>query len=259
MKQEQVFVVELKKHLEDPGHMIPMHAMDTFRGFVAETVDSLLDAFVNKDMILVEQMLKDQRKLRKMITEELRGYSDEAVVVSSKYIQTYNLINKMVQNEKRRNRIGDNMCMIEQSYSDTRKVLVYLYRHTHVQHKVLTRELDIPRSTLSDLLKVMEKAGCVEKISTGKFSFFSLTVEGRRYVKESVDGVEREVIIDQQSFRDGVQRLVEGKGNQNFMQFFQQRGYSQNPAAILETEGDGMVKSAKWKSCPYLVMEGADR
>lgn len=259
MKEEQVFLVELKRHLKDPGYVVAPHIVEAFRGFVTEMVDSFLDGYANKDLAGVEQMLKDQRKLRKQLTGELREHSDEIVVISSKYVQTYNLMNKMVQNEKRRRGIADTMSFIEQSYSHTRAVLRYLYRHTNVQHKILSDRLDIPKSTLSDLLKVLEMAGCVERMQKGKFSFFNLTVEGRKYVRENINGIDREVVIDQRAFRSGVQELVEVKTDCDHRHLFSGRGYTKNMVSILETDENGIARNAKWRSCAKFALEGMDR
>lgn len=255
MNKEQVFVAELKKHLENPEHRIAARTVEAFQGFVAETVDSFLNSLINKDMVAVEQMLKKQRKIRKLITEELRRYPDEAVIISSKYVQTYNLMNKMLQNERRKRNIAVTMKLIEQSYVHTKKVLIYLYRHVNVQHKTLANVMDIPKSTLSDLLRVLETAGCVEKIEQGKFSFFNLTVEGRKYVRETVTDIDQEVIVDQRSFRSDVLRLVENKTDFNTINSFAWRSYKKNTAAILEVNENGIQESAKWKSCECFPSE----
>lgn len=257
MKEEQFFVEELKKHLDNPEHMVAAGVVEAFRGFVAQTVDTFLGGFENKDLDRIEQMLNEQRRLRKVISREIRRYPDEAVVVSCKYVQTYNLMNKMVQSEKRRRNIADTMALIEQTYTHTRKVLIYLYRHTNVQHGVLVKALNIPKSSLSDLLKVLEKAGCVERIQNGKCSFFNLTVEGRKYVKETIHTSEQEVIIDQRVFRSGVQQFVEVKADQDLMRPFPWRVRSNHTAAVWSVSEEGMKGSAKWKSYAGIV-EGVE-
>lgn len=257
MKEEQLFVEELKGHIKNPEHMVAAGVVEAFRRFVAQTVDSFLVGFENKDLDRIEQMLKEQRKLRKVITGELRRHPDEAVLVSCKYVQTYNLMNKIVQIEKRRRNISDTMALIEQTYTHTRKVLIYLYRHNNVQHGILVKSLNIPKSSLSDLLKVLEKAGCVERIHNGKCSFFNLTVEGRKYVKETIHTSEQEVIVDQRVFRSGVQQFIGVKADQDLMRSFPLEMRSNHTVTVWNVGEEGIKGSAKWKSYAGII-EGVE-
>lgn len=259
MNEGQEFVLELKKHLENSRYMIAASTLEAFRDFVSATVDSLLNSFINKDMAMMEQTLKEQRMLRKMITEELRRYQDEVVVISSKYVQTYNLMKKLAQNERRKRNIAETMKPIEQAYSYAKQVLTYLYRHTNVQHKILVSEIGIPKSTLSDFMKILETAGCVEKIEQGKFSFFNLTAEGRKYVKETVADIDEEIIVDQRSFRSDVLQLIENKTDFEDKTLYTWRGYKKNTGTILETGDNGIPESAKWRDYKYFSSEYVER
>ena len=60
----------------------------------------------------------------------------------------------------------------------------YLYRHPNTQHKTLCAELKLNKGYLSQLLRDMERTGCVERYAAGRMSFYSLTLYGQEFIKK---------------------------------------------------------------------------
>ncbi len=211
MEEYNRLISELEKSIKNSGNMISEVNAEAFRNLLAESTNVYIQAYCERDYESVEKLLREQRKLRKVLTRELREYTDQAAVICSKMVQTYNIFNKLMRDNTERRNFAADISSIEKRYAHTREVLIYLYKHVHVQHKELKEAFDIPGSTLSDLLKVLEQAECVEKITGGRCSFYDLTNEGRKYLKETVKDIDEEIIVDRDSFRDDSLKTVEGK------------------------------------------------
>ena len=68
--------------------------------------------------------------------------------------------------------------------ANVKNIAEFLLDHPDSQHKVIAENIDIDKGYLSHILKELQEAGCVERYGTGKRSFFSLSVQGREYVKK---------------------------------------------------------------------------
>ena len=60
----------------------------------------------------------------------------------------------------------------------------YLYKNPNAQHKTISAELGLNKGYLSQLLRDMERTGCVERYAAGKMSFYSLTLYGQEFIKK---------------------------------------------------------------------------
>ena len=68
--------------------------------------------------------------------------------------------------------------------ANVKNIAEFLLDHPDSQHRVIAQNIDIDKGYLSHILKELQEAGCVERYGTGKRSFFSLSVQGRDYVKK---------------------------------------------------------------------------
>lgn len=69
--------------------------------------------------------------------------------------------------------------------SGVKEILEYIYNNPDSQHKKICERTSVKnKSYLSQLLKQLENAGCIERYSIGKRSFFSLSLAGQAFVKE---------------------------------------------------------------------------
>lgn len=85
--------------------------------------------------------------------------------------------------------------------SGVSNILNYLYEHPDSQHKVICESLHMSKSYLSQLLRELERAGCVERYATGKRSFFSLSVLGQDFVRKKKN--ENKALADIYNYKFG--------------------------------------------------------
>ena len=133
------------------------------------------------------------------------------MIISSKLVQTYNIFNKILQLENHKLSREDYLNTITKTYSRAEEILNYLYDHTNVQHKTMVGELHISGSTLTDTLKVLESCNFVRRIGTGKYTFFNLTNDGRKYVCDNTAITNDESIVDESIFQEESRQMALNK------------------------------------------------
>ncbi len=212
MKEERKAVAaEIEKLVKNGSTAISNSIADALQKLLVESTNEYFQAYFERNFREIDRLLREQRSLRKILTNELRNYADQSIVISAKLVQTYNVFNKLAQNEEQKRDFAEHVLFVEKRYEKAREVLIYLYRHAHVQHKELKNNLRIAPSTLSDLLSVLRDAGCVEKIESGRCSFYNLTNAGRKYLREVHPHIDEEWEIDPDSFSIGVRKIIKGK------------------------------------------------
>ena len=211
MREERKFIAELEKSIKYGSEPMSNAVLGAFQKLLVESTNTYFQAYFEHDFGEINRLLQEQRSLRKTLTNELRSYADQSIVISAKLVQTYNVFNKLVQAEEQKREFADQIILIEKRYEKARKVLVYLYRHAHVQHKELKNNLGIAGSTLSDLLNVLRDADCVEKIESGRCCFYNLTNAGRKYLKDVRPDIDEEWDVDPDSFSVAAWKIIREK------------------------------------------------
>lgn len=212
-EKRELLIEELEKRVKKGSTSLNNGTLDALQKLMIESVSTYLQSYLEHDLSEVNRLLREQRRLRKTLTNEIRNYADQSIILYTKLVQTYNIFNKLVQSQERRDNFAENISIIEKRYSRAREVLVYLYQHVHVQHKELKETLRICPSTLSDLLNVLADIGCVEKIESGRCSFYNLTNDGRKYLREVHPYIDKELSVDRDRFRLGAQEIITEKEN----------------------------------------------
>lgn len=228
MKDIVYYTAELKDCIHKGNANVSEQTIEEFTELLEISVDFCLEAYERHDLKSLSIFLEEQRTLRRNLTEELRNSSEQLLILSSKIVQNYNTFNKLLRDAYDARGFEEEMELIEQGYRYVRSILRYLYRHAHVQHKVSKENLEIPASTLSDSLKVLEQVGCVEKIESGKYSFYNLTVEGKKYVHDREKGIDEEYIYDPDVFMEERRNMVKNK-LQCVSEKAESLGYEKNP------------------------------
>lgn len=200
MEEYKLYITALKKK-ESTGKIEPV-IIEQFRELIAEQFDMYYQAWIEHNVELLEKILYDQKYLRKAFSDELKNIPDQIEIMAGQFVQTYNIFNKIYQNESAGKDISDDIRCIEKSSKYTVTVLDYLYKHTNAQHKEIAECCGIPLSTLSDLLKKLEEINCVERWNASKYSFFRLTAQGRNYVRELIPNIDVETYIDVDDFEN---------------------------------------------------------
>lgn len=210
-ERESFFVVEIERAIKNSHFTLSNGALETFQKFLTESTNTYFQAYSDSNFEKLEQLLREQRSLRKTLTNELRNYSDQSIVLYTKMVQTYNIFNKLAQSAENRSDFKEKITLAERRFRDARSVLVYLYRHAHVQHKELVDNLGVRPSTLSDLLSELVDIDCVEKIESGRCSFYNLTNDGRKYLKEIHPDIDQEYNVERNYFYTAVWENIKEK------------------------------------------------
>lgn len=198
MKEYKLYITALKKK-EQTGE-IESAIIEQFRELLAEQFDIYYQSFIEHNMELLEKALYEQKYLRKAFSDELKKNSAQVEIMAGQFVQTYNIFNKIYQNEIAKKDVSDDIKRIEKSSMYATTVLCYLYKHVNAQHKDIAEYCDIPLSTLSDLLKKFEEIDCVEHWNAGKYSFFNLTDQTKNYIREQIPDIDEETYIDADDF-----------------------------------------------------------
>ena len=198
MEEYKLYINALEQ--KDSTDKTELVIVEQFRELIAEQFDMYYQAFLEHNIELLERALDEQKYLRKIFSVELKKRPDQIGIMAGQFVQTYNIFNKICQNEAAKKDVLYEIRGIEKSSKYAVAVLSYLYKHTNVQHKDIVVYCGIPASTLSDLLKKFEDIDCVERWKTSKYSFFKLTNRGRNYVRELIPDIDEEIYIDVDTF-----------------------------------------------------------
>lgn len=76
-----------------------------------------------------------------------------------------------------------------------KEILEYLYDNENTQNKRLCSVLNLRPNLLCKKLDPLIRAGCVVRYSAGKYAFYSLSDQGKRYVK-NILGYKKKTVID---------------------------------------------------------------
>ena len=68
--------------------------------------------------------------------------------------------------------------------ANVNKILDYLYFNPDSQHKVIAENTQLKANYLSELMRELENAGCVERYGVGKRSFYSLSLKANEFMKK---------------------------------------------------------------------------
>lgn len=67
-----------------------------------------------------------------------------------------------------------------------KQILLQIYNNSDIRHGELAKELGIAPNYLNELIKLLEPTGSINKYAYGKSTYYELTLEGQRYVKENL-------------------------------------------------------------------------
>ena len=212
MKNEKYYIDQLETSLRlSNKQCIQEEIIDIFEELLTASTDAYLEAYENHNLTRLKELLDDQHNLRREFTKIIRDYPDQLISISSKLVQTYNIFNKILQLENHKLSREDYLNTITKTYSRAEEILNYLYDHTNVQHKTMVGELHISGSTLTDTLKVLESCNFVRRIGTGKYTFFNLTNDGRKYVCDNTAITNDESIVDESIFQEESRQMALNK------------------------------------------------
>lgn len=130
MEEYKLYITALKKK-ESSGEIEPV-MIEQFRELLAEQFDMYYQAWIEHNVELLEKILYDQKYLRKSFSDELKNIPDQIEIMAGQFVQTYNIFNKIYQNEAARKNISDDIRGIEKvANMQQQYCLIYISMQMH--------------------------------------------------------------------------------------------------------------------------------
>ena len=198
MSEMEYYITKLKENINrnnEKGVAADRSAEDLFQDLLISISDSYLEAYEGNNLEKMKQLLEEQRILRKQLTKELSKSTNQILIISAKIVDQYNVFNKIYQNLVTDKNTMIDAGFVEIRYKNARSIMEFLYKHSHVRHKDLT-ELGISKSSVTDTLRALENTGLVDRIQCDNCAFYNLSGEGRKYIRNKVEDIDQEIVID---------------------------------------------------------------
>ena len=178
-------------------------------------LDVCIQSYINTDYEKLEVELRKYRKIKRKMSDEIDSFENDeekTIIYKSKFVQTYNIMNKLLNIYIKKQKINNEIISVLQSFSKAREVIFYLYKNHNVrQNMIIKSNIDIKRSTLSDLLNKLISIRCVDRINVGKYPIYNLTIDCRRYVYDNFEQFNEVRIISRQELDSDRNNFIEKK------------------------------------------------
>lgn len=160
-----------------------------------EFAQMCIQLFEEKSYEELELYLEQYRKKRKLLKKELDN-QDLSIVYKSQFVQTFNIMYKLLEISNREHDLQINVIGITKNRKNAKPVILYLYKNPYARQRDIRNNINIARTTLSDLLKELVSARLVHKFENNENPFYELTVEMAQYVKNNFEDFNEVEIID---------------------------------------------------------------
>ena len=183
-------------------------------------LDICIQSYINTDYEKLEVELRKYRKIKRKMSDEidsLENDEEKTIIYKSKFVQTYNIMNKLLNIYIKKQKINNEIISVLQSFSKAREVIFYLYKNYNVrQNMIIKSNIDIKQSTLSDLLNKLISIRCVDRINVGSHPIYNLTIDCRRYVYDNFEQFNEVRIISKQELDSERNNFIEKKEKANW-------------------------------------------
>lgn len=140
----------------------------------------LIHLYIQKKYSTIETELSSGKRFKKILMKIVRDKISYYIGMFTNTLALFDLLTNLSKN----NLTFHERMVVLYTKANVKKVAEFLLMNPDSQHKVIAENTDIDKGYLSHILKELQEAGCVERYGTGKRSFFSLSVQGREYVKK---------------------------------------------------------------------------
>lgn len=140
----------------------------------------LIHLYIKENYPEIQTEISNGKRFKKLL---LKMVHDKISYYIGMFSNTLSLFDLLISHTKSESLFQERMIALY-TKANVRKVVEFLLMHPDSQHKVIAQNIDIDKGYLSHILKELHEAGCVERYGTGKRSFFSLSVQGRDYVRK---------------------------------------------------------------------------
>lgn len=139
-----------------------------------------VEYYVSKRREEMRQKLSVAHRFRNMFAKTIKDYLSYYIGIFSGMTKSFEILSKAASRQE----YFHNTMTALYAKSKVKEILEYLYAHPESQHKMIVESMDISKSYLTQLLRELEREGCVERFATGKRSFYSLSVGGQAFVRK---------------------------------------------------------------------------
>lgn len=132
-----------------------------------------------------DEALKCSRQLNhiaKKILEIAKKNENYYLYTMGIFNGSYNVLRNMISHQSEEKTFHYKMSVIV-GLKYMKEILQYLYEHEYAQNKNICSYLNIAPNQLYKQMKKLIDAGCINRYPVGKNVFYSLTKQGKKYVK----------------------------------------------------------------------------
>lgn len=150
-------------------------------GLNNDFMNIMIHYYIDKQYDELKKEINSAKRFRSLFEGYIINYLSYQIGCFSTVVKIFELL---IKSNIHQNNFKKTMTALY-AKSGVAEILEYIYKNPDSQHKVICQKTSVKnKSYLSQLLKQLESAGCIERYSMGKTSFFSLSVEGQAFIKE---------------------------------------------------------------------------
>lgn len=174
-----------------------------------DCMNLLIQYYIDKQYMEIQKELNSAKRFRQLFEKQVSNRLSYYIGGFSILISFFEVLTRT---KVRKDSFKNQMTALY-AKAGVKEVLEYIYKNPDSQHKTICEMTSVKnKSYLSQLLKQLETAGCVERYSGGKTSFFSLSIDGQAFVKDKIGSEKKEIFINPKRKYD-IQETTFFKGN----------------------------------------------
>lgn len=173
-----------KKTYDECNELLKKHKHIELERRMNQLNDALIVTYVqdylDDNQERIKQDLKNSNRYKKIFLNAVEDNFSYQVGVFNTILSIFELLlykksNKEIFTKKIKSLI---------SKKNAYKVLLYLYKNPDSQHKIVSKGTGLKANYLSEILRELEDAECVDRYAVGKRSFFTLSNKAHNYMRE---------------------------------------------------------------------------
>ena len=153
---------------------------------------------------------RKMKKYVKNVSELADKQEDSYLYTMGTFVGAYHVLSGKIP-ERNEDQIFNVRMSQTVGKAHVKATISHLYNHENVQHGDLCDKVGIAPSQLNRVMKDLVEIDCVKRYSVGKYSYYSLSDKGKKYVKEIVLPGSRNDIIEHTFYK----KLIDDFGNNN--------------------------------------------
>lgn len=152
--------------------------------FIEKEKNELLYLYLNKNYDELSSKLESQRKLRREFTKIIKD-NQSPIVYIAQYIQVYNLINKIFQEDIKKQKFNNKAKCVFNQYKSAKLVVEYIYKYPFVNLKKILNTIEIDPEKVIEILKQLVDIDFVNAITCNDQIYYTITADGIDYLEET--------------------------------------------------------------------------